>query len=70
MKEIKCECPELSVLKEHMKMFYDPELELPFVDHEPGKCKCTNKIKAYKRGNKILYFCSCCKLLGDLEFKI
>ena len=29
----------------------------------------TYKIKKYKRGDKELYLCSCCNILGDIEIK-
>jgi len=61
----KCECPTKGVLKEGMESWYDEELELPFVNHKPNECKCTNELKRYKRGNKKLWLCSCC-VHGDI----
>ena len=65
--ENKCECPSKGVLPPEMANDYDKEKELPFVNHEPGECKCTNKLKQYTRMGKKFWLCSCCKMLLDLE---
>ena len=64
----KCECPERGVLSLFAD-WYDPETELPYVDHEPGECKCTNELKKYKRDGKVLWLCSCCCLNSDEEYE-
>lgn len=56
----KCECQETAVLKRGMSSWYDKEKELPFVDHDPGKCKCTNDLKQYWKNKKKVWLCSCC----------
>ena len=35
------------------------------MNHEPNKCLCINRLKQYKRRDKILWLCSCCHLSGD-----
>lgn len=65
----KCECPEEGVLDPMMAGAYDPVTELPFVKHEPGKCQCTNNVRQFKRGGKLLWLCSNCWLTGDFNVK-
>ncbi len=60
-----CQCPDEGVLHDEMRVFYDPETELPFVKHEPGECKCTNQVAQYERKGKKLWLCSCCHRSGD-----
>jgi RNA polymerase-binding transcription factor DksA len=55
-----CECPTRGELQEGMASWYDKEKELPFVNHETNKCKCTNDIKLYERNGKKLWLCSNC----------
>lgn len=62
---MKCQCPDDGILKAEIAFMYNPVTERPFVNHEPGKCKCSNEIKQYKRGKKKLWLCSCCHLSGD-----
>lgn len=62
----RCQCPEQGKLSLGWAWSYDWKLELPFVTHAPGKCKCTNELKRYRRGKKILWLCSCCRLPGDV----
>lgn len=64
-----CECPDEGSLAPGMASWYDSETELPFVKHEPGKCLCTNRLKQYRRGNKVLTLCSCCNL-NSLDVEI
>lgn len=67
--KIKCECPEegKSNPNNPFNSWYDEELELPFVDHPPGKCKCTNNLKEVNRNGVILTLCSICTLPGDIR---
>jgi len=68
MKKIKCQCSaEANVPFEDKKMY--SLAEKSGMNHKPGKCKGTNNIKKYRRGNKELYLCSCCYFLGDIEIK-
>ena len=67
MKEI-CECNQKGILQPRMKNWYSEE-ELPFVNHEPGECKCTNELKQYIRNGKKVWLCSNCKLISDIAFK-
>lgn len=66
MKNIYCECPEVGRLGCDSS-WYNEETELPFVNHEPHNCKCTNDIKMYNRKGRTLYLCSICNLTGDVE---
>ncbi len=66
MNKIKCQCSDRgNVLKEHEYM-YAPEERIG-MNHEPNECGCTNELKQYMRGNKKLWLCSCCNVLGDVE---
>ena len=58
----KCECDTKGVLSEGMTSMYDEKKELPFVDHKPNECKCTNELKQYIRDGKRIWLCSCCTL--------
>lgn len=61
-----CECPSKGVLNPGMASYYDAESELPFVNHEPGKCKCTNDLALFKcKDGVIRTLCSCCSRIGD-----
>jgi hypothetical protein len=64
---MKCECPDKGVLNPAIASMYDPYAELPFVEHAPGKCRCTNDLKLYRRGEKTLWLCSCCITTKDYE---
>lgn len=68
-KVVKCECDNMGVLQPGMSRWYDPKKELPFVNHEPGECKCTNELKQYVRNGKVIWLCSCCCCRGDVEEK-
>ena len=60
----KCECPiKASVVMKDEGMY--SEEEKGGMNHAPGKCKGTNDIKLYKRGDKELNLCSRCFFLGD-----
>jgi len=60
----KCECPELGATPMGLESWYSEE-EKSGMNHAPNKCKGTNRILQYDRGNKKLYLCSCCHLFGD-----
>lgn len=60
-------CPERGVLGEGMADQYDPVTELPFTNHEPHQCRCTNDLKLYKRKGRLMMFCSICWMPGDKE---
>lgn len=66
MEKLKCECPEEGFVPVGNEHQYLPE-EKSGMNHEAGKCKGTNDIKLYKRGDEELHLCSCCWLLGDIE---
>ena len=68
MKIEKCECNNKGTLKHGMEDLYDQELELPFVNHQPGECKCVNDLKWYSKGGKKVALCSCC-VMGESEWK-
>ena len=61
-----CECPSKGVLRSDIADLYN-DVELPFVDHAPGECKCTNDLRMYERDGKHLMLCSCCCLSSDKE---
>lgn len=65
MKKIKCQCPFEGKFLVGMEGWYDKELELPFVEHKPNECKCTNKLKQYLRDGKKIWLCSCCVMFND-----
>ena len=62
---MKCDCPNEGKLGCPPSR-YDAETELPFVNHEPGKCKCVNNILRYQRGGDLLNLCSICTLPEDI----
>lgn len=62
----KCQCDEVGKVSKEREYMYSEE-EKSGMNHDKGKCKGTNKIKKYKRGEKILWLCSCCNLFGDIE---
>ena len=65
-----CECPETGLDEAAggaPDSWYDAVTERPFVKHEPHECRCTNNLRRYKRGDKILMLCSCCNVSGDQE---
>lgn len=62
-----CECLEETFVEPSRLYQYDAETERPFVNHAPGKCKCTNGLKRYKREDgSIRILCSCCCLVDDV----
>jgi len=64
----RCECPERANVMPNMIDWYSKEEKLG-MNHEPNKCLCINRLKQYKRRDKILWLCSCCHLPGDEEVK-
>lgn len=67
--KIKCQCNTESILRTDMRHLYHPTKELPFVNHKPNECKCTNDLKQYIREDKKIWLCSCCCLAFDKEVK-
>jgi hypothetical protein len=63
-----CECQHVGRLPPGFASMYDPVNELPFVNHKPGKCKCTNNLRHYKCSDgEVRLLCSCCNLIDDME---
>lgn len=62
----KCECPETSYVPLCREHLYSKS-EKSGMNHLPGECKGTNKVKQYYRDGKKLWLCSCCVLPGDRE---
>jgi hypothetical protein len=62
-----CECPQEGKLTYAMRGWYDARTELPYVDHKPGECRCTNDLRLYERDGQALTLCSCCVLSSDKE---
>lgn len=63
--QIHCQCPEKSEVPPEREHLYSEEEKIG-MNHEPNKCKGTNEIKQYKRGDKEIYLCSCCNLSSDV----
>jgi len=61
-----CQCPHIGEVEEERLHEYDAVTERPFVNHEPGQCKCTNQLMLYRRGKENLMLCSICCILGDI----
>lgn len=61
----RCECDHIGMVEPERLHEYDPVTERPFVNHEPGKCRCTNDLRLYSREGETLWLCSICNLLGD-----
>lgn len=57
---VKCECDDRGELKPGWEWAYDKVLELPFVTHAPGECKCVNNLQEHERDGKKVILCSCC----------
>lgn len=64
----KCECPETGRVDKWREQFYS-SAEKSGMNHLPNKCKGTNDLKKYKRGEKELTLCSCCRMPFDIEVK-
>ncbi len=62
-----CECPNTGILDvPGHHYFYDPEKELPFVEHEPHLCRCINDLQVYLQSDNVeRTLCSCCFLSSD-----
>lgn len=66
MTNMKCECVETGKPPSYILYMYDEETELPFVNHEPGKCRCTNELKLYRCSDGVeRILCSCCNKSND-----
>ena len=52
-----------------MESMYDSVKELPFVNHKPGECKCTNELKQYIKHGKKVWLCSNCTFMGEEEIR-
>lgn len=70
MKRQKCECGHIGSVSEDRLHLYAPGVERPFVNHEPGKCRCTNDLKLYRRDGKAVWLCSICNIFGDTPIEI
>lgn len=57
---MKCECDRTGKLQAGWEDTYDPIKELPFVNHQPHECRCTNELNEYIRNGKKVILCSCC----------
>mgnify|MGYP001587406960 CR=1 FL=1 len=64
--ELKCQCDSLAQVEQEREHLYSDE-EKSGMNHKPNKCKGTNNIKKYRRGDKELYLCSCCDLFEDIK---
>lgn len=64
-KQIRCECPNDSMNNIMPASRYTEE-EQSGRQHAKGKCPCIAELKKYKRGNKILWLCSCCTLGNEV----
>lgn len=60
-----CQCEEEGILRPGMERMYESDTELPFVNHQPGQCKCTNELQRYMRAGVAVTLCSCCVLSTD-----
>lgn len=67
MSDKKCQCDTVGKLSSsRMAELYNPVKELPYVNHEPRECQCTNELRDYIRGDRVITLCSCCCLRGDV----
>ena len=70
MTAMKCECQREGKLQAGWAGAFDPDLELPFVDHQPGECQCQNALRQYACGDGVIrLLCSCCCTLRDRPVK-
>ncbi len=60
-----CECDKISKVQPEMESWYNSVTEWPYVNHDPGQCKCTNELQLYNRNGKQVWLCSCCNLFTD-----
>ncbi len=58
----KCECRGKGILQPGWESDYHPTKELPFVNHEPGECKCVNELRQYHKHGKKVWLCSNCEM--------
>ena len=62
----RCECEALGKAPASMAGEYDPVTEWPFTQHRPGKCKCRNNIRLFRRADgSQAWLCSICFLMSD-----
>lgn len=57
---MRCQCNHQGILVFGQSHLYDPVTELPFVDHAPGDCRCTNDLRWFVRDGLRVLLCSCC----------
>lgn len=68
--QLRCECPVQGRINPMMRAWYDEETELPFVDHEPNECKCSNDLARYRCSDGVTrVLCSCCNCTGDARLE-
>lgn len=61
-----CECPEEAVPSMVASMMgYEPEEEKAR-NHAPNECPGDYEVKQYRRGDDLLWLCSCCCLPKDV----
>lgn len=63
----RCQCPEKaerSILAETLRLGYEPEEEKAR-QHEPYECPGDYQLAQYRRGDEVLWLCSCCTFFGD-----
>jgi len=39
--------------------------EWPYVNHQPGECKCTNGLSQYRRDGRTMWLCTNCTVPSD-----
>ncbi len=61
----RCECPARGEVSTQRSTLYSEE-ERPGMNHAPNKCHGTYQLAQYRRGNRVLWLCSCCNLPGDV----
>ncbi|KKN18189.1 hypothetical protein LCGC14_0958250 [marine sediment metagenome] len=66
IEKIKCQCDDTGFVPEERQCMYSAEEKIG-MNHEPNKCEGWYKIKKYQRGEEVLYLCSSCHILGDIE---
>lgn len=62
----RCQCPDEGRLG-CPASWYDALNELPYVNHQPNRCNCTNDLRLYRRRGAELWLCSICVMFGDDE---
>ncbi len=65
----RCECQDASPPARFWERYiYDKKKELPFVEHKPNECKCSNDLRQFWRNGKKVWLCSNCQR-GEEELK-